>query len=128
MTPQLRLSEHEMMTTTPLTLQSLGLDLPDYPAYSLEKGMSCHVIEAEHVGYGGSGRNTGLVNAAAWLPPQDVIKQLGAEDGKKFVDIFSDAPNFVFGSIKKYKIEREVTNTGTIRSTQQIRFCRFTIP
>lgn len=47
--------------------------------------MSCHVIEAEHFGYGGLGRNTGLVNAAAWLPPQDVIKQLGTEEGKKFV-------------------------------------------
>lgn len=81
-----------------------------------ENGMSCHVIEAEHVGYGGSGRNTGLVNAAAWLPPQDVIKQLGAEAGKKFVDIFSDAPSFVFGLIKKYNIECEVTNTGTIHA------------
>ena len=78
--------------------------------------MSCHVIEAEHVGYGGSGRNTGLVNAAAWLPPQDVIKQLGAKAGKKFVDIFSDAPSFVFGLIKKYNIECEVTNTGTIHA------------
>lgn len=81
-----------------------------------ENGMSCHVIEAEHVGYGGSGRNTGLVNAAAWLPPQDVIKQLGSEAGKKFVDIFSDAPSFVFGLIKKYNIECEVTNTGTIHA------------
>ena len=58
--------------------------------HSTEKGMSCHVIEAEHVGYGGSGRNTGLVNAAAWLPPQDVIKQLGEKAGKKFVDIFGN--------------------------------------
>jgi glycine/D-amino acid oxidase-like deaminating enzyme len=81
-----------------------------------ENGMSCHVIEAEHVGFGGSGRNTGLVNAAAWLPPQDVIKQLGSEAGKKFVDIFSDAPSFVFGLIKKYNIECEVTNTGTIHA------------
>ena len=81
-----------------------------------EKGMSCHVIEAEQVGFGGSGRNTGLVNAAAWLPPQDVLKQIGATDGKKFVDIFSDAPSFVFGLIKKYKIECEVTETGTIHA------------
>ena len=84
--------------------------------HSTEKGMSCHVIEAEHVGYGGSGRNTGLVNAAAWLPPQDVIKQLGEKAGKKFVDIFSDAPSFVFGLIEKYNIECEVTNTGTIHA------------
>ena len=81
-----------------------------------EKGMSCHVIEAEHVGYGGSGRNTGLVNAAAWLPPQDVLKQLGEEAGKKFVDVFSDAPSFVFGLIKKYNIQCEVTKTGTIHA------------
>ena len=81
-----------------------------------ERGMSCHVIEAEHIGYGGSGRNTGLVNAAAWLPPQDVIKQLGEKAGKKFVDIFSDAPSFVFGLIEKYNIECEVTKTGTIHA------------
>jgi len=67
--------------------------------HSAEKGMSCHVIEAEHVGYGGSGRNTGLVNAAAWLPPQDVIKQLGEKAGKKFVDILDfkrGIDNYVF--------------------------------
>ena len=81
-----------------------------------ERAISCHVIEAEHVGYGGSGRNTGLVNAAAWLPPQDVIKKLGTKDGKKFVDIFSDAPSFIFELIKKYEIECEVTNTGTIHA------------
>lgn len=81
-----------------------------------EKGISCHVIEAEHVGYGGSGRNTGLVNAAAWLPPQDVIKQLGVHAGKKFVDIFSEAPSFVFGLIRKYNIDCEITNTGTIHA------------
>ena len=84
--------------------------------HCIEKSMSCHVIEAKQVGFGGSGRNTGLVNAAAWLPPQDVLKYLGAKDGKKFVDIFSDAPGFVFGLIKKYKIECEVTNTGTIHA------------
>ena len=84
--------------------------------HSTEKGMSCHVIEAEHVGYGGSGRNTGLVNAAAWLPPQDVIKQLGEKAGKKFVDIFSDAPSFVFGLIEKYNIECEVAQNGTIHA------------
>ena len=81
-----------------------------------EKGISCHVFEAKHVGYGGSGRNTGLVNAAAWLPPQDVLKQLGGKAGKKFVDIFSDAPSFVFELIEKYNIECEVTNTGTIHA------------
>ena len=81
-----------------------------------EKGLSCHVIEAEYVGYGGSGRNTGLVNAGAWLPPQDVKMRLGTEAGKRFVDIFSAAPRYVFELIKKYKIDCEVTNTGNIHA------------
>ena len=81
-----------------------------------EEGMLCHVIEAEHVGYGGSGRNTGLVNAGAWLPPQDIIKQLGEDAGRKFVGIFSEAPSFVFGLIEKYNIECEAINTGTIHA------------
>ena len=81
-----------------------------------EKGLSCHVIEAESVGYGGSGRNTGLVNAAAWLPPQDVKKTLGEDAGEKFVNIFSAAPSYVFELIKRYEIDCEVTNTGTIHA------------
>ncbi|MEO0923664.1 MAG: FAD-binding oxidoreductase, partial [Pseudomonadota bacterium] len=34
-----------------------------------EKGLSAQVLEANQIGFGGSGRNVGLVNAAAWLPP-----------------------------------------------------------
>ena len=61
-----------------------------------EEGLSCHVLEASHIGFGGSGRNVGLVNAAAWLPPQDVRKILGEDDGNHFINHFSRAPNYVF--------------------------------
>ena len=115
-TETIRIRNDDLNDTIDVAIVGAGFTGLSAAIHCTEKGMSCHVIEAEHVGYGGSGRNTGLVNAAAWLPPQDVIKQLGAEDGKKFVDIFSDAPNFVFGLIKKYKIECEVTNTGTIHA------------
>ena len=37
-----------------------------------EKGIRCHVFEANQIGFGGSGRNAGLVNAGMWLPPADV--------------------------------------------------------
>ena len=36
-----------------------------------EKGIESHVLEAETIGHGGSGRNAGLLNAGVWLPPQD---------------------------------------------------------
>lgn len=32
-----------------------------------QRGLSAHVLEAKQIGYGGSGRNCGLVNAALWL-------------------------------------------------------------
>ena len=34
-----------------------------------EKALDVQVLEARQIGYGGSGRNCGLVNAAMWLPP-----------------------------------------------------------
>ena len=78
-----------------------------------EKGLSCHVLEASHIGFGGSGRNVGLVNAAAWLPPQDVRKILGEDDGNHFINHFSRAPNYVFSLIEKHQIQCNATQTGT---------------
>lgn len=80
------------------------------------KGLSAHVLEAEQVGFGGSGRNVGLVNAAAWLPPQEVRKVLGDEDGSRFVSEFSRAPEYVFSLIEQYQIRCEATRTGTIHA------------
>ena len=59
--------------------------------------MSALVLEAERIGFGGSGRNAGLVNAAAWLPPAKVREALGDTYGPRFVERFSDAPQMVFG-------------------------------
>ena len=77
-----------------------------------EKGLSCHVIEAHHIGFGGSGRNVGLVNAAAWLPPQDVLKILGEDYGSRFINRFSRAPEYVFSLIEKHQIQCNPTRTG----------------
>jgi len=81
-----------------------------------EKGLNAHVIEAEHIGYGGSGRNVGLVNASAWLPPKKVRETLGATYGTRFVDTFSQAPECVFSLIEKHQIRCEVTKTGTLHA------------
>ena len=44
------------------------------------------------------------MNAAAWLPPQDVRKILGEDDGDRFISHFSRAPDYVFSLIEKYQI------------------------
>ena len=85
------------------------------------KGLTAHVVEAQHIGYGGSGRNVGLVNAAAWLPPDKVIKKLGSTYGKRFLKQFSDSPAFVYDLIEKYQIRCSLTKTGTIHVAQSPR-------
>ena len=81
-----------------------------------EKGLSAHVIDANHIGYGGSGRNCGLVNAALWLPPQKVREKLGTTYGPRFIKKFGDGPEYVFSLIEKHQMRCETTRTGTIHA------------
>lgn len=81
-----------------------------------EKGLSAYVIDAEQIGFGGSGRNCGLVNAALWLPPQEVRETLGTTYGPRFIKRFGNGPEYVFSLIEKHQMRCEVTRTGTIHA------------
>ncbi len=86
-----------------------------------EKSLSAHVLEAEQVGYGGSGRNVGLVNAGVWLPPKDVKEKLGSSFGSRFLKTFGEGPDLVFSLIERHQIRCEVTKTGTIHAAHSMR-------
>lgn len=64
----------------------------------LEAGRSVCVLEAYEVGHGGSGRNVGLINAGTWIPPDEVVATLGAEQGEKL--------NAVLGRISAALLDR----------------------
>lgn len=81
-----------------------------------ERGLSAHVLEANHIGYGGSGRNVGLVNAGVWHPPAKVRAHLGETYGPRFVARFGAGPQTVFSLIEKHQIRCEVTRTGTLHA------------
>lgn len=81
-----------------------------------EKQVSCAVLEAQTVGFGGSGRNVGLVNAGLWLPPQDIRTRLGEHYGTKLVRVLAEAPAYVLSLIDKYQIQCEATRSGTIHA------------
>jgi glycine/D-amino acid oxidase-like deaminating enzyme len=81
-----------------------------------EKGIDCRVIEAERIGFGGSGRNAGLVNAGLWLPPQDVRKALGEPYGSRIVSVLGGGPAYVFSLIERYQMACEATRSGTIHA------------
>jgi len=81
-----------------------------------EIGLSAHVIDAEQIGFGGSGRNCGLVNAALWLPPQKVREKLGPTYGPRFIKKFGSGPEYVFSLIEKHQMRCEATRCGTIHA------------
>ncbi len=81
-----------------------------------ERGLGAHVLEARHIGFGGSGRNVGLVNAGVWHPPAAVRKKLGATYGPRFIKRFGNGPAQVFDLIEKHQIRCAATRTGTIHA------------
>ena len=82
--------------------------------HAAEKGLSAHVLEARTIGYGGSGRNVGLVNAGVWLPPQEVSGVVGARKGAELIDTLGKMPGYVFDLIEKHQIRCEARQTGSI--------------
>lgn len=56
------------------------------------------------------------MNAGLWLPPQDIRAQLGDKVGTEFVRVLAEAPEYVFSLVKRYQIQCEPTQTGTIHA------------
>lgn len=79
-----------------------------------QAGAKVVVLEGEDVGFGGSGRNVGLLNAGLWLPPADVVAALGEERGGRLLDLLGAAPQLVRDLIAEHAIDCELTATGTL--------------
>ncbi len=79
-----------------------------------EAGKQVVVIEAVDVGFGGAGRNVGLVNAGMWVMPEVLLKTLPAPYGDRLLDLLGDAPKLVFEIVRKHGIECEAMPVGTL--------------
>ena len=77
-------------------------------------GLDVHLLEAQTIGFGGSGRNVGLVNAGLWTPPDDIEASLGQAAGQKLNQAFACAPDMVFDLIQKYQIDCNPVRHGTL--------------
>ncbi|HIP80606.1 MAG TPA: FAD-binding oxidoreductase [Kiloniellaceae bacterium] len=79
-----------------------------------EAGMGVRLLEAQSIGFGGSGRNVGLVNAGLWLPPEEVEQVLGQAVGGRLNAALAAGPDLVFSLIDRLGIDCEATRSGTL--------------
>lgn len=82
--------------------------------HAARKGASVCLLEAEEIGFGGSGRNVGLVNAGLWLPPEDVVSALGSVEGARLNRVLAEGPDTVFQLIAQHQIQCEAVQNGTL--------------
>jgi glycine/D-amino acid oxidase-like deaminating enzyme len=79
-----------------------------------EAGARVVVLEAVEVGFGGAGRNVGLVNAGMWVMPREFPKVLGADYGPRALDFLGAAPAAVWETIDKHGIACDPVPNGTL--------------
>ena len=79
-----------------------------------EAGAKVVALEAVEVGFGGAGRNVGLVNAGMWVLPSEMLKALGADYGERALTLLGNAPAAVWETIEKHKIDCDPVHNGTL--------------
>ncbi|MBE1282507.1 MAG: FAD-dependent oxidoreductase [Rhodobacteraceae bacterium] len=88
--------------------------------HAAQAGLDCQVLEARTLGFGGSGRNVGLVNAGLWMPPQEVRRRMGDARGSALVDLMGRMPQYVFDLIEQHQIQCEAKRNGTIHAAHSV--------
>lgn len=79
-----------------------------------EAGRHVVVLEGNEIGFGGAGRNVGLINAGMWVMPDDLPGALGAVHGERLLDLLGNAPRLVMELIDKHNIPCELERNGTL--------------
>ncbi|AWU92946.1 NAD(P)/FAD-dependent oxidoreductase [Azospirillum ramasamyi] len=79
-----------------------------------ESGVDAVVVEAVEIGFGGAGRNVGLVNAGMWVMPDQLVSTLGPVYGERLIELLGNAPRVVFDLITKHAIACEDERSGTL--------------
>jgi glycine/D-amino acid oxidase-like deaminating enzyme len=79
-----------------------------------EAGAKVAALEAAEIGFGGAGRNVGLVNAGMWVMPRQMPKALGPVYGERTLDLLGGAPAEVWRTIDKFAMDCDPVRNGTL--------------
>ena len=80
------------------------------------RGIGATVLEAAAIGYGGAGRNVGLVNAGMWVMPQELVRVLGPDHGNRLLDTLGAGPAYVWEMVRRHGIDCEANPAGTLHA------------
>ena len=81
-----------------------------------QKGVGVAVLEAAEIGFGGAGRNVGLVNAGMWVMPEALVATLGGDYGGRLLDTLGAGPAYVWETIARHAIACEAQPVGTLHA------------
>ncbi|CDZ72628.1 Gamma-glutamylputrescine oxidoreductase [Neorhizobium galegae bv. orientalis] len=79
-----------------------------------QAGTNVVLLEAAEIGFGGAGRNVGLINAGMWVMPDDFPKELGPVYGERLLELLGNGPALVRELIDKHAIACELEKNGTL--------------
>lgn len=79
-----------------------------------QAGRSVALLEAVEIGFGGAGRNVGLVNAGMWVMPEVLLRTLPAPYGERLLTLLGDAPRLAFDIVHDHGIRCEARHAGTL--------------
>lgn len=79
-----------------------------------ERGIRVSVLEGKEIGFGGAGRNVGLINGGMWVMPKELPDVLGPVYGERLLSLLGNAPFLVRELIEKHQIECELEKNGTL--------------
>ncbi|MGR6429809.1 NAD(P)/FAD-dependent oxidoreductase [Rhizobium sp. PAMB 3174] len=72
------------------------------------------VLEGAEIGFGGAGRNVGLINAGMWVMPDDLPGELGEVHGERLLTMLGGGPKVVMDIIDRHGIACELERSGTL--------------
>jgi glycine/D-amino acid oxidase-like deaminating enzyme len=81
-----------------------------------EKGVDVSLLEAHEPGWGASGRNGGQVNPGLKHDPDVIEADFGRDLGRRMIEMSWNAPNVVFDLVKRYQMQCEARQSGTLRA------------
>lgn len=79
-----------------------------------EAGVKAIILEANQIGFGGAGRNVGLINAGMWVMPDDLPDVLGPDYGERLLNQLGNGPLLVRELIERHNIACELERSGTL--------------